>query len=307
MNGSSEPGITPHIAAGHPTAGSNIPPGDETTINAVRSELKRTWGIDEELQPLSTGSTSRVWRISNGIVKLARDHDEHFRAGLRASQAVETSGMEAGAPVLTLSGSLSTITTIKDQHWMLAVLHPVEGIPTSLHDIPPRVLGELLARIHLSMRDVDATGAWTVKDVLGHMRHGIKGEQPESIRQMISSAIHAVRGWYHQAQPRRQLIRGDGPELFVRDGVITGMTDWGGVRFGSAADDIGCWTLHGATQNIREYTAEFVLGYESRSVLTLDEEQAIPLFQQLRLASRACYITDPSSLAVLEKWMENIR
>jgi Ser/Thr protein kinase RdoA (MazF antagonist) len=124
---------------------------------------------------------------------------------------------------------------------------------------------------------------------------------------MITSAIDVVRDWYQESQPHQQLIRGDGPELLVHDGAVSGMVDWGGVRFGSVVDDIGCWTLHGATKSIRDYTTEFVRGYTSVSTLTPQEELAIPLFQQLRLASRACSVTDPTKLEVIERWMSNIR
>lgn len=130
--------------------------------------------------------------------------------------------------------------------------------------------------------------------------------QSATTRQMIISAIEAVWDWYQQSNPRRQVIRGDGPELLVYDGVVSGMVDWGGVRFGSVVDDIGCWTLHGATQSIRDYTREFIRGYTSVSPLTPEEELAVPLFQQLRLASRACYVTDSAALIAIEQWMSNI-
>jgi Ser/Thr protein kinase RdoA (MazF antagonist) len=159
----------------------------------------------------------------------------------------------------------------------------------------------------VSLRDADAAGAWTVRDVLVHMRQGIIVTQSAPTRQMITSAIDAVRDWYRESQPRQQLIRGDGPELLVQDGAVSGMVDWGGVRFGSIVDDIGCWTLHGSTKSITDYTTEFVRGYKSVSTLTPQEELAIPLFQQLRLASRACGVTDPTKLEAIERWMSNIR
>jgi hypothetical protein len=31
---------------------------------------------------------------------------------------------------------------------------------------------------------------------------------------------------------------------------------------------------------------------------------AVPLFQRLRIASRACYVTDPDILASVEAWMQ---
>ncbi|AZN40127.1 phosphotransferase enzyme family protein [Paenibacillus albus] len=299
--------ITAEIATGHSSGGSTIPSEDLTTENAVRSALLNLWGIDDELQPLAVGTTSRVWRIKDAIVKLARDESEHFNAGLRASLAVETSGIATGSPILTTAGEVSARLTVGTEEWIMAVQRHVSGIAASMHDFQPAVLGEILAKIHVSLQHTDISGGWTAEDVLGgYMEEGILPEQPETTRRMIASAIHVVREWYREAKPRKQLIRGDGPELLVEDGVVTGMVDWGGVRFGSVADDIGCWTLHGNTKDIKDYTREFVRGYTSVSALTQQEELAIPLFQQLRLASRACFVTDSGALQTIDQWMSNI-
>lgn len=299
--------ITANIAFGHPTGGSRIPSDDASTEVNVRTVIMDLWRINEDLHPLAAGSTARVWRAADVIVKLARDEINHFDAGLRTSQAVEVSGLQAGAPIVNRLGAVSTEITVGSDRWMLAVLRQVHGVSTSMHVFKPAVLGELLAKIHMSLRDIDATGAWTVRDVLDHMRRGIMPVQPAAIQQMIASAIETVQDWYQETNPHRQVIRGDGPELLVQDGGISGMTDWGGVRFGSVVDDIGCWTLHGATKNIKDYTWEFVRGYTSVNTLTPEEESAIPLFQQLRLASRACYVTDLTALEAIEQWMSNIR
>ncbi|QHT61071.1 phosphotransferase [Paenibacillus lycopersici] len=268
--------------------------------------LMELWGINEELQPLGPGSTARVWLTTNAIVKLARDDIHHFNAGLRASQAVEAAGLQAGAPILNRLGNVSIEITVGLDAWMLAVLRQVSGTARSMHEFEPEALGELLGKIHASLRSTDPAGAWAVQDVLDHMKRGILDAQSAPARQMIASSIEAVSDWYRQANPRRQLIRGDGPELLVHDGVVSGMVDWGGVRYGSVADDIGCWTLHGATRSIGDYTREFVRGYTSVSPLSPEEELAIPLFQRLRLASRACYVTDSAALIAIERWMSNI-
>lgn len=79
----------------------------------------------------------------------------------------------------------------------------------------------------------------------------------------------------------------------------------GGVRAGSVADDIGCWTSHGATDRILlpVYTAAFLEGYRHSNDLPAPEALAVPLFQRLRIASRACYVTDPDALARVEARM----
>ena len=57
---------------------------------------------------------------------------------------------------------------------------------------------------------------------------------------------------------------------------ISAIIDWGGVRAGSAADDIGCWTAHGATDLIPApaYTAAFLDGYRRQNDLTAADAAA---------------------------------
>lgn len=121
---------------------------------------------------------------------------------------------------------------------------------------------------------------------------------------MITQAISAVSAYYATAPPA-QLLYGDGPGILSMNGTgISAIIDWGGVRAGSAADDIGCWTAHGATDLIPlpAYTAAFLDGYRSSSSLPAADAVAVPLFQRLRIASRACYATSPDALARVEAW-----
>jgi Ser/Thr protein kinase RdoA (MazF antagonist) len=73
-----------------------------------------------------------------------------------------------------------------------------------------------------------------------------------------------------------------------------------------AADDIGCWTAHGATDRIplTAYTTAFLRGYRHVNSLPAEDAAAVPLFQRLRIASRACYVTDPDVLAGVQSWMQ---
>ncbi|REE57458.1 Ser/Thr protein kinase RdoA (MazF antagonist) [Paenibacillus taihuensis] len=299
--------ITAEIASGHPTGGDSIPLDDTLTKDSVRSALMNLWGINEELTSLAAGTTSQVWQTKEAIVKLARDDSDHFNAGLRAGLAVEARGIPSGSAVINRTGELSVKLTIGTEVWMLAVLRQVGGSRASMHDFEAFELGEMLANIHIGLGEADTAGAWTAEDVLGHMERGIMPEQPETTRRMIISAIGDVREWYSGPDRPMQMIRGDGPEILVKDGAIAGIIDWGGVRCGTVADDIGCWTLHGSTKDIKEYTRDFIRGYTKASTLSLQEEQAIPLFQRLRLASRACYVTVPASLRSIERWMTNIQ
>jgi|GEM_PF-3153989 len=282
---------------------------NETELTStLHQALKEHWSIEGRLHPLGSGSTAHTWKINDKVIKLATDNSEHFNAGLRASLAVETAGIQTGAPIKTDSGDLSVEFELHGKRMVLGVLQKIDG--TTLSAIAsPRILGLLLGRCHAALRTVDKSGAWTVDDVLAYMQSGIISHQPSTTQHMIAQAIENAQEWYHRVKPPLQVIRGDGPEIISENGTdISAIIDWGGVRIGSVADDIGCWTVHGVdeTTSLVRYTAEFLAAYETVSAITATEKEAIPLFQQLRVASRACYIVDSEALASIEKWMHDI-
>lgn len=307
----SDPGrhpVTADVAFGHPTGGAAIPGADEETRLATERRLTADWGLTGPLRPSATGSTSRIWEIGDDLVaKLARGDGAHVDAGLRAAQAVEdVAGVRTGAPVPARTGALSAEVAIGAHRWRLAVLRRVGGEAAPMGAFEPATLGALLATIHQALRRTEPTGAWTPADVLGHMRDGVGDRQPASARALITSAVDAVEGWYGKTRSPLQMIRGDGPEILSRPGEpIAAVVDWGGVRRGTVADDIGCWTLHGSTGDHHRYTDEFVRGYVSVRALSNDERAAVPLFQRLRLASRACGVTDPDQLSAVVTWMDS--
>jgi hypothetical protein len=47
----------------------------------------------------------------------------------------------------------------------------------------------------------------------------------------------------------------------------------------------------------------FLEGYRRSNDLPAAAAAAVPLFQRLRIASRACYVTDPDALADTRAWM----
>jgi Ser/Thr protein kinase RdoA (MazF antagonist) len=168
-------------------------------------------------------------------------------------------------------------------------------------------MGEFLGRLHRILRGCPAAGAWTPGDVLGHMTRGTTAEQPAAVRQMISQAVSDVSAYY-AAEPPQQLLYGDCCGTFSVNGTDTSaIIDWGGVRAGSTADDIGCWTAHGVTDRISlpAYTAAFLDGYRRSNDLAAADAAAVSLFQRLRIASRACYVTDPDALAGVGAWMRH--
>jgi Ser/Thr protein kinase RdoA (MazF antagonist) len=250
-------------------------------------------------------AASRTWLVDGHVVKLARDEPAHFTAGLLASEAVDRAGITTGIPVRTRAFEVCVALPLERESWMLAVLHRVDGTHLSMWAVPPAVMGAFLGRLHHIMRGCPAVGAWTPDDVLGHMRRGVTAAHPATARQMITRAVADVRVYYATAPPV-QLLYGDGPGIFSTNGAdISAIIDWGGVRAGSVADDIGCWTAHGANDRIAlpAYTAAFLEGYRRSNDLSPADAAAVPLFQRLRIASRACYVTDPDALASVEAWM----
>jgi Ser/Thr protein kinase RdoA (MazF antagonist) len=273
--------------------------------SAVRAAVLEHWGLRGELRPIQSSAASRTWQAGDHIVKLARDEPAHFTAGLLAGEAIERAGITTGAPVRTHAGELCRPLALGRQSRVLAVLRRVDGSHLSMHAVAPAVLGGLLGRLHRILRDCPAAGAWTPGDVLGHMARGITVTHPLSAQQMITQAISDVRAYYATSPPA-QLLYGDGPGIFSVNGTdISAIIDWGGVRAGSTADDIGCWTAHGATNLIPvpAYTAAFLEGYRRHNDLTAADAAAVPLFQRLRIASRACYVTGHDALADVETWM----
>jgi Ser/Thr protein kinase RdoA (MazF antagonist) len=295
-------------------AGSGSLPADGTTAQGppwqheptVRAALREHWGLDGGLRRMQARPASRTWQAGGHVIKLARDEPAHFTAGLRASEAAERAGIATGAPVRTRAGDLCVALRPGRGWWALAVLHQVDGTHLSMHAVPPAVLGELLGRLHRILRGCPAAGAWTPEDVLGHMTHGITAGHSPAVRQMISQAVSDVSAYYATTPPT-QLLYGDGPGIFSANGTdISAIIDWGGVRAGSTADDIGCWTAHGATDRIPlpAYTAAFLDGYRHSNDLPAANAAAVPLFQRLRIASRACYVTDPDALTATQAWMQ---
>jgi Ser/Thr protein kinase RdoA (MazF antagonist) len=274
---------------------------------AVRAVLREHWGLPGELGPMEVRPASLTWQAGDHVVKLARDEPAHFTAGLRASEAVERAGIATGAPVRTRAGELCVPLPDGRQPWALAVLRRVGDGFLSPHEVAPAVMGEFLGRLHRILRGCPAAGAWTPGDVLGHMTRGITAAQPPAIRQMISPAISDVSAYYAAARSA-QLLYGDCCGTFSVNGAdISAIIDWGGVRAGSPADDIGCWTAHGVTDRISlpAYTVGFLDGYCRSNDLSAADAAAVPLFQRLRIASRACYVTDPGALAGVAAWMRH--
>jgi Ser/Thr protein kinase RdoA (MazF antagonist) len=272
---------------------------------AVAAAVREHWGLRGELRPIHARAASCTWRLGGHVVKLARDEPAHFTAGLLASDAIERAGILTGAPARTSAGELCAPLALGGQSWVLAVLRRVDGSRLSMHTVPPPVLGELLGRLHTILRGCPAAGAWTPGDVLGHMKRGITAAHPPAVRRLVTEAISGVCGYY-ATMPPVQLLYGDGPGIFSVNGTdISAIIDWGGVRAGSVADDIGCWTAHGATDliSLADYTAGFLDGYRRRCALAAADAAAVPLFQRLRIASRACYVADPDVLTAVEAWM----
>ena len=79
--------------------------------------------------------------------------------------------------------------------WVLGVLSRIDDERLPMRSVAPAALGEFLGRLHRILRDCLAAGAWTPRDVLGHMTRGTTAAQPPAIRQMIGQAVSDVRAY----------------------------------------------------------------------------------------------------------------
>jgi Ser/Thr protein kinase RdoA (MazF antagonist) len=217
--------------------------------HALRQILQTEWEIEQAPQPLAQGSTALTWEVPTVegpvVIKLSWDDPDHFLAGLQASQVVEAGGVAAGVPIASRSGKLSAQIEDGQYAWPVAVLKRVDGTPATRLALSAAEQGALLARLHRCLSSCEATGAWTAASVVGHMRRGMLASHPLWARQVVRDAIRSVEALYATQRLRQQVIRGDGSEILLTpDGALAGVIDWGGIRFGSVADDIGCWTLY---------------------------------------------------------------
>ena len=244
------------------------------------------------------------------MAKLAVNELEHFILGLRVAEVVADHVLPTGRPVTTDGGDLAVGITLPDGVFSLAVLECVPGShPVGLEHFEARRLGILLGDIHVAIAPLPTLGAWTLGDVAAHLRGGVLAEHPSWVGAFVEDTVAELDTWLGSAQPRAQLLRGDGAELLVDGGAVTGMIDWGATRVGPVIDDIGCWTLHYGRhlQGYDAYTADFVDAYAAHAPLTDAEAAAVPLYQALRLASRPVYRRDEAALHEAKRWIESWR
>ena len=64
------------------------------------------------------------------------------------------------------------------------------------------------------------------------------------------------------------------------------------------------WRRAGRGRCWPSWAAVFIEGYRHGSNLAAEEAAAVALFQRLRIASRACYVTAPGALARVQSWMQ---
>jgi Ser/Thr protein kinase RdoA (MazF antagonist) len=305
----------------HRAAPPNHNAGPVTGVDAVEvvgDALAQHWGLHgRPLTECTPGSLSRAWLVAGldhaepaGVAKLARNTLEHFDVGLRVSEIINAAGITSGVPILTQRGERAVAMTVGDAPHSLAVLTFVRGTPpTDRLFFGPAELGRLLGRVHASLAGVELSGGWTTEDVIEHTEGGILPNHPGWVAAFVHPALAAVKRWMVDATPRCQLLRGDGPEILVDGGHFAGLIDWGATRWGSVSDDIGCWTVHYGRfyDTYRSFTETFVAAYRDEAPLTAEEEDAIPLFQAFRLASRPTYMQDESTLADMKRWVDTWR
>ncbi len=240
---------------------------------------------------------SRAWLLSSGtdqvVAKLSSDEQAHFELGLELSELVNADGLRTGVPIRTRQGELSVALDGR----RLAVLEHVPGRAPTPDDLDPFGLGRILGRVHSSIAIAAGPGAaWTVDDVCDQTRDGMLAEHPTWIVEFVNDAIARVQSW---RPPREQMLRGDGFEILLEDGAISGLIDWGATRWGSVADDIGCWTVHLGPMcgGYAAATRTLIDGYRTTAPLSDEEAEAVVLYQRLRLATRPAYVSDLRELS----------
>ena len=179
-----------------------------------------------------------------------------------------------------------------------------------MHAVAPAVMGELLGRactascaVAWQPRRVDA---WRRAWPHDTRHHGL----PAACRgQMITHAVS------RRARLLRRPLRLGAAALRRRPGIfsvngtdISAVVDWGG-RPGRAAPSTtsaaGQRTARPNRSPLPAYTAAFLHRATSHSnSLPAEGAAAVPLFQRLRIASRACYVTTPDTLAGVQSWMQ---
>lgn len=295
----------PRPAGSDSPANESVKDSPSPEESVVRVALREQWGIRDELRPMQTAA-SRTWLVDGHVVKLAHDEPAHFTAGLLASEAVDRAGITTGIPVRTRAREVCVAPPLLES-WMLAVLHRVDGTHLSMWAVPPAVLGAFLGRLHHIMRGCPAAGAWTPDDVLGHMTRGVTAAHPATARQMIMRAVTDVSGYYATAPPMQLLYGGWAGHL---------LHQWRGHqrhhRLGRCPgrQRRRRHRLLDSTRRERPDRAarlhrSLLDGYRNNNDLSPADAAAVPLFQRLRIASRACYVTDPDALARVEAWMRN--
>jgi Ser/Thr protein kinase RdoA (MazF antagonist) len=272
--------------------------------DAIATALRERWRITGDLTELDRGSTARAWRVDTTdqgplVARLTPFPTDHVELGLRVAERVDREVIPAGAPVRTTDGALTV--DVRDER--LALLRFVPGQTIAIEDIDVAALARLLARVHVAIADIDPAGAWTIDTDVAYIRAGMRDEQPAWVRDFVLPTLDAVEAW----QPEReQVLRRDGFAVHVNDGEYVGLIDWGASMFGSVAVDIGIWTVHlgPIADGYLAVLRTFVDAYREIAPLTQHEEDAIPLFQRLRLADRFPGVTDCEQLTGLRQWVK---
>ena len=254
----------------------------------LRSLLRQHWHLAPgEVKALDGGLMSRAWQVrSGGDRYVARLVDEPAKlpveAGLAAAEHLRGWGVEVGAPVRTLGGSLTASTPAG----ALAVSRRVPGRSLAGADpIDQQWWGDRLGAVHRVLQDFHHPGLrpWSLIDPdASHL-----GVEPW-LRPAVADAVTAITRLMVTDRLTYGVLHGDpAPAGFVVDPDTgrTGLFDCGASGTGPLVYDVAAAVVYAGGPDA---SAEFLDGFLAAAPVHPDElDAALPVMIRFRWAVQA--------------------
>jgi Ser/Thr protein kinase RdoA (MazF antagonist) len=254
----------------------------------LRSLLRDQWHLSPaEITPIAGGLLSRAWEVTAGqdryVCRLVDAAGRQpLEAGLVAAEQLRGSGVEAGRPVRTLAGGLTTVTPAG----VLAVLRRVPGRALVGGDpVDQQFWGDRLGALHRTLQDFHHPGLrpWNLLDPEApHL-----GAEPW-LKAAVADAVTAMTRLTVTDRLTYGVLHGDpAPEDFVVDPATgrAGLLDCGVSGTGPLIYDVAAAVVYaGGPQD----ATELLDGYLAASPVSADElDAALPVLLRFRWAVQA--------------------
>ena len=260
---------------------------------AARELLRSAWALGDGTRVArhDGGMGSQTWIVERGrdrwMAKSVAPHlAESFAQGLQVSQILDDSGIAAGAPVPTLTGSVTADAASGD--WM-AVLTWVPGTPLTGNGVDERrLIGATLARVHRVLRDREVPA--------GQRFHWVNPAAPHLvlrpwIRPAVGAAVDALAAFRRQVPgwPEGLLHADPAPEAFRYDSATgtCGIIDWSSALHGPLLYDLASAVMYLGGP---DRAAAMIDAYQAAGLLSRQEISAdLPVMLRFRWAVQADY------------------